>query len=166
MLAAFTLALGALNIFIITYREVNKRSSIAIYYVWMVICLVGMFIAGLTPPMMSSPQFLWIYNNVQLPAEGTMYGSLALFVGAAVLRAFRVRNKEALVMIVTGLFIIFMNAPIGDVIWSKLPVIGRWIQNYPVSGASRGFNLALAIGSIGIAVRIILGYERTATGEA
>jgi hypothetical protein len=165
LFAAFTLGLGALNLLVITYRQVKSRAATAPFAIWSIVIMVTMIVAGLIPPLMNSPQFQWLYNNIEAPTDSTMYAMMVFFVASACFRAFRARSKEAFVMLVAGFFVIFMNAPIGVMIWKGLPVIGRWIEKYPMTGASRGFGIGVALGGIGISLRILLGYERKLTGE-
>jgi len=165
IIASFTLALGAINLLVITYRQVKSRDTNAPLAVWSIVIMLTMILTGVISPLMNSPQFLWLYNNVQAPTDSTMYAMMVFFVASAAFRAFRARTKESLVMLVAGFFVIFLNAPIGVIIWEGFPVIGTWIQNYPVTGASRGFGIAVALGGIGISLRILLGYERSLTGD-
>lgn len=165
IIAAFTLLLGALNLLVLAYRQVKKRDPTAPFAVWSIVIMLTMIGVGLIPPLMNSPQFLWLYNNVQAPTDSTMYSMMVFFVASACFRAFRARSKESLVMLIIGFFVIFTNAPIGVTIWEGLPVIGNWIQKFPMTGASRGFGIGVALGGIGISLRILLGYERSLTGD-
>lgn len=165
LFAAFTLGLGGMNLLIIAYRDVKRGSIMAPYAIWSIAIMLAMIIAGLMPPLMNSPQFIWLYNNVEAPTDSTMYAMMVFFVASACFRAFRARSKEALVMLIAGFFVIFLNAPIGATIWKGLPIIGDWIQKYPMTGASRGFGISVALGGLGISLRILLGYERSLTGE-
>ena len=165
IIASFTLGLGALNLLVITYRQVKARDVNAVLAVWSIVIMLAMIATGLIPPLMNSPQFLWLYNNVQAPTDSTMYAMMVFFVASAAFRAFRARTKESFIMLVMGFFVIFLNAPIGVAIWEGFPVVGNWIQNYPMAGASRGFGIGVALGGIGISLRILLGYERSLTGD-
>jgi hypothetical protein len=165
LFAAFTLALGAMNLTLIAYRQVQKKAPTALFSVFAIVVMLMMIITGLIPPLMNSPQFNWLYNNVEAPTDSTMYAMMVFFVASACFRAFRARSKEALVMLVVGSFIIFTYAPIGATIWSGLPAIGSWIEKYPMTGASRGFGIGVALGGLGIGLRILLGREKAVTGE-
>ena len=164
LFAAFTLGLGALNLTLIAYRQVQKKAPTAPYAVFSIAIMVIMIAAGLIPPLMNSPQFLWLYNYVEAPTDSTMYAMMVFFVASACFRAFRARSKEALVMLIMGFFVIFMYAPIGATIWKGLPAIGSWIEKYPMAGASRGFQIGVALGGLGISLRIMLGREKAVTG--
>jgi len=165
LFAAFTLVLGAMNLTLIAYRQVQKKAPTAPFSVLAIVVMLMMIITGLIPPLMNSPQFNWMYNNIQAPTDSTMYAMMVFFVASACFRAFRARSKEALVMLVIGSFIIFTYAPIGAIIWPGLPVIGSWIEKYPMTGASRGFSIGVALGGLGIGLRIMLGREKAITGE-
>jgi hypothetical protein len=76
-----------------------------------------------------------------------------------------VSNIESLLLVIAAIFLVFLNAPIGAAIWPMLPVIGTWINNVPSAAAMRSYIMAVAIGSIGLGIRLLLGMERSHLGE-
>jgi hypothetical protein len=165
IIASFTLGMGAFNLLIITYKQTKNKDKVAPFAIYSMVLMIVMIITGLIPPLMTNSYFVWLYNNLSFPTNSAMYAILCFYVASAAFRAFRARTAEAFVMLMAGFFIIAMNAPIFAVIWSGLPQIGTWINNYIVTGSSRAFTIAVAVGGMGISLRVLLGYDKTASGE-
>jgi hypothetical protein len=128
---------------------------------------------------------VWLYNNVQVPMDATMFSLLAFFIASAAFRAFRARSFEATLLLITAMFVMIGNVPIGDLVWNKLiswipgadspeswvnsfadgaSRIRQWILDIPNSAARRGIILGVSLGVISQSIRIILGIERSYLG--
>lgn len=127
--------------------------------------------------------FEWLYNNVQLPMDATMFSLLAFFIASAAYRAFRARTFEASLLLITALIVMMGNVPVGDFIWNTvlawIPWEGevwipwwedgtswwrQWILDNPNLSARRGIILGVSLGVISQSIRIILGIERSYLG--
>ena len=118
--------------------------------------------------------FEWLYNNVQVPMDATMFSLLAFFIASAAYRAFRARTFEATLLLITALIVMMGNVPVGDLIWntvlSWIPMedgatkARQWILDIPNLAARRGIILGVSLGVISQSIRIILGIERSYIG--
>ena len=118
--------------------------------------------------------FEWLFNNVQVPMDATMFSLLAFFIASAAYRAFRARTLEASLLLVTALIVMLGNVPVGDLVWntafSWLPwengssSMKQWILDNPNLSARRGIILGISLGVISQSIRIILGIERSYLG--
>jgi hypothetical protein len=90
-----------------------------------------------------------------------MYSLLAFFVTSASFRAFRARNKQALVLLLAAVIIMLGRVPVGSLIWKGFPDVTEWIMAYPNAAAKRGIRLGIDLGLISMALRMILGIERS-----
>ena len=89
------------------------------------------------------------------------YSALAAFtLLTAAYRSYKLRNLETTVLVVSGIVMLFANAPIGEVIWSGFKPIGDWMLNIPMTGAFRGIMITAVIGLFGLVVRTLMGRER------
>jgi hypothetical protein len=57
-----------------------------------------------------------------------------------------------------------LYAPIFEIILPQTATVANWILDVPNMGASRGVIIGVALGTIAIAIRVLLGYERAYTG--
>ena len=118
--------------------------------------------------------FEWLFNNVQVPMDATMFSLLAFFIASAAYRAFRARTLEASLLLVTALIVMLGNVPVGDLVWNTvfawLPWenatsgMKQWILDNPNLSARRGIILGISLGVISQSIRIILGIERSYLG--
>ena len=108
--------------------------------------------------------FEWLFNNIQVPMEATMFSLLAFFIASAAYRAFRARSFEATLLLVTAIIVMLGNVPVGDLIWSETSSVKQWILNNPNLSARRGIILGVSLGVISQSIRIILGIERSYLG--
>lgn len=118
--------------------------------------------------------FVWLYTNVQVPMDATMFSLLAFFIASAAYRAFRARTLEATLLLVAALIVMMGNVPIGDLIWNTVlswtpwedgaSSLRQWILDNPNTSARRGLLLGVSLGVISQSIRIILGIERSYLG--
>ncbi len=105
----------------------------------------------------------WMFENLMIPMQATMFATLAFFIASAAFRAFRARTAEASALLIAGLIVILGRVPIGHYI-PKLSELAAWIMANPNMAAYRGVVLGVALAGIAMSVRIIFGIERTYMG--
>ena len=121
-----------------------------------------------------NPVFEWLFNNIQVPMDATMFSLLAFFIASAAYRAFRARTFEASLLLITALIVMLGNVPVGDLFWNSVLAwlpwddgasgMKQWILDNPNLSARRGIILGISLGVISQSIRIILGIERSYLG--
>jgi hypothetical protein len=120
------------------------------------------------PKMMWGPEgrvFVWIYDHVFAPCNSTMFALLAFFVASAAFRAFRARNAEAALLLISAIIILIGRAPMGRAIHPWLPELADWMLDIPNNAGRRAIMMGAAIGAIATGLRVILGLERSHLGS-
>lgn len=122
----------------------------------------------------SAEQILFV--GVFKSAQATMFSLLAFFVASASFRAFRVKSKEAGLLMGAAFIVMLGNVPIGNLISKYLayiPLIGpyldiamikEWIMAYPSSAAQSAILVGAMLGYISASMKIIFGVERSHLG--
>lgn len=117
-----------------------------------------------------------LFNGVFKAAQATMFSLLAFFVASASFRAFRVKSKEAGLLMGAAFIVMLGNVPIGNLISKYLqyiPLIGQyieissikeWIMAYPSSAAQSAILVGAMLGYISASMKIIFGVERSHLG--
>jgi len=110
------------------------------------------------------PTFRWVYDNVIVSLDSSMYSMLAFYIASAAFRAFKARTKEAAVLLLSAGVLMLYNAPAGSVIFGPLApqfnMLGEWILNVPNMAGFRGIIIGAAVGAISLGIRVMTGRER------
>lgn len=160
IITAFAYVLGVANIVRISVHTVSKRRSDWVYKLALVISLIIVALVGILKGIEVGTAFDWIYLNIYVPMQATMFSLLAFFIASAAYRAFRARSLEATFLLVTAAVVMIGRVPIGEKIWSSFPDLTEWIMEVPNMAAKRGIMIGAALGAISTGLKMILGIER------
>ncbi len=193
IIAGFALLLGIYSLLNHHYHKLRRKVpgwgfSVVVYVGFFAMMLAG-FIWGITnppPDVLRDPAtgvvvgqvqeyvpFMWIYQNVFVPMQATMFSILAFYIASAAYRAFRARTREATVLLLTAIVVMLGRVPLGAMLipWRPfggevefLPWLTEWILNNPSMAAQRGIMIGIGLGMIATSLRIIFGIERTYMG--
>ena len=113
--------------------------------------------------------FDWIFLNVFVPLDATMFSLLAFFIASAAFRAFRARSFEATALLIAGCIVMLGRVPLGELIAIpntdiSMTSIAGWLLNNPNTAAYRGIILGVILSQVAISLRILFGIERTYMG--
>lgn len=152
---AFLTAIGTVTLTHI--RRIQKReewyNSLALLVVLYAVIAMGWF----TP---SDTNYLWWFNNMFVPLETTVFSLLAFYITSASYRVFRARSKEAVLLLVSAILVMWGRAPISAVISGGFADVANWLMAVPNTAGMRGILIGIGIGVISIGIRTLLGMER------
>jgi len=164
IISAFALGLGAIATISYHVSQISKRVEGRWMYSIVLLAALGtMTVTGLMG-FMDQPIFAWLWNNITVPAQQTVYSLLMFYVAIAAYRALRVRNSEAFVFMICAFIMMMANAPVTQAWFPIVGDIGSWIFRVPNTGSARGYTIAATIGMITLYIRSILGRERRLIG--
>jgi len=159
---AFALGLGAAIICQVHIRHIIRRTPGQWFYSAILLVMLFLFVivgVGL-PPIAAHPSYSWIFNSVFAPLDATMYSILVFYMFSAAQRAFRARTKEAVLLLIAGCITILSAAPIGELVWADFPKLGEWVMTVPNMAGFRGMTIGVALGTIILGLRTLIGRER------
>ena len=169
----FMLVLGTVTLIQTHVARIRRRAEHWQYSFILFAGILLMVVIGI-PFGPQHPIFIWLFNNVQVPMDATMFSLLAFFIASAAYRAFRARTFEASLLLITALIVMMGNVPIGDLFWNTvlsglpwdngLSDTKQWILDNPNLSARRGIILGVSLGAISQSIRILLGIERSYLG--
>ena len=145
------------------WNKIRRRENL-VFSTTTILGFVFMSILGLFFGIEEQSLFQKIFQNVQVPLQATMFSLLAFFMASAAYRAFRARNLEATLLLVSAFVLMIGMIPIGDLLTPKLPSFAQWVLNVPNMAAKRGIMIGVGLGMISTSVKIILGIERNWLG--
>lgn len=160
IVAAFALALGGINMFRLHGRAVLEQRKNWLYSLVFIVAFVTYFVLGVVKSP-TSLEYRYIWQNLYQPAASTMYSFTLFYMTSACWRAFRIRNWQAGVMMVTGVLVLLGQVGLGAAISPWIPKIANWIVSNPSAAAIRAITIGGSLGMVTMSVRVILGLERT-----
>lgn len=171
IVSAFAVGLACVNLSRVHGRKIARKSK---GWINSVILLGSMAIYGgwrsyieINPTdKIAVANYALIYNNILSPLSSGIWACLAFYVASSSYRAFRVRNFEATIMLISAVVVMLGAAPIGAQIWDKFPVIQDWLLSVPNMTGQRGIFIGAALGSFVTALRVLLGLERGYLGSS
>lgn len=165
IILGFAMVLGIASLAQLHYRKIRAREagwgySAVVFVSMAVTTAVGFWAAGIE----EGTSFGWIYNNGLVPLNGTMFSILAFFVASAAYRAFRARTREATILLLAAVIVMFGRVPLGEYLVSGAGRLSEWVLNVLNTGARRGILIGISLGAIATSIKIIVGIERAYLG--
>lgn len=160
IVVAFAFGVGLINLLKMHGGYIQQRKegqwpySIAFIASALIVLIVGFGYGD------ASTQFQWIYEYLYGPLGRATWGMWFFYISVATYRTFKARTGEAAILLITGILVMLGNAPIGGVIWEGFNPLRNWILSVPNMAGMRGITIGVALGSIAMALRILMGIER------
>ncbi len=160
---AFTLLVGVLSFIRINLKAIEKGEERP-YRIVSLLGLIAMPLLALIWGTTGDSPFMWVFENIQVPMQSTVFALLAFFVASASFRGFRARSLPATVLLASALLILISRSAIGDMIWPAIPEAADWVRSVPAMSARRGILIGIGLGSLAVSLRLLVGIERTWLG--
>ena len=202
ILAVGAFVLGGGNLLKIHLEKIsNTRSgwaySVVTLLAFVITLWVGLVQWGVNPPKLypthawagnyieDGSGLFWIYDNVVYPLTATMFAMLAFYVASAAFRAFRAKNIEATLLLLTA-FIVLLGRTYAGVFLTEwvpgfmamitgmtpehfntmqLDELTGWIMNAPNKAGNRAIMIGIALGVVSYSLKILLGVDRSYLGQ-
>tara|TARA_B100001971_G_C18125184_1_gene501645 strand:+ start:104 stop:802 length:699 start_codon:yes stop_codon:yes gene_type:complete len=191
ILASIAFILGGGNLLKIHLKKVSDQSagwaySLITVAAFLITLFVGLFKIGVHPSViypnyawsgeyreLGSP-FWWLFEYAFKPLTATMFSMLAFYIASAAFRAFRAKNIEAILLLVTAFIILLGRTFAGVFLTSWLPdvVSGLRIENLTIyimsvfnTAGNRAIMIGIALGVASTSLKVILGVDRSYLGS-
>lgn len=177
IVGGFTLLLGVVSITRVNWQAVIRKKRDWFYKLLTLISIFAMAIPAILPSSWSSlfgreegSIYDWLFTYLDAPMMATMFATLAFYIASAAYRAFRARNAEATILLLTATIVMLWRVPMGEALLNYLPGnISEFLNTYIMNGINlavqRGIIIGAALGAASMSLRIILGIERTYMGK-
>lgn len=160
---AFALLVGAASFLRVNLKSIERRESIP-FRVVSILGFVSMPVLALIWGIRGGTPFMWIFDNIQVPMQSTVFALLAFFVASASFRGFRARSVPAAVLLASAVLTLLARSDVSGLLTQHLPDAAEWVRNYPSMSARRAILIGIGLGSLTTSLRVILGIERTWLG--
>jgi len=183
IIAVFAFFLGGGNLIRVHFKTLAQKKKDWIYSVVTLVAFFGMLTAGLfkignaggikASVTASGSAFQTLFESLMSPLNSTMYALLAFFVASASYRAFRAKNREATILLISAFVILLGRTPFGNFLTAwipdsmsifKIPDLAIWIMSSPNLAGQRAIIVGIGLGVVSMSLRLILGIERSYLG--
>jgi len=165
ILVAVALLIGVINLSIVHWRKSTTDQPNRIYSIALISALgITLAVAGSFGP--THPYSLWIFNNIQIPIEGSLMAILAVVLIYAGIRLLRRKpDLLSIVFIATAVVILLMTGPLFGIDIPGLAELRIWIGKVPAVAGARGILLGVSLGIVAAGLRILMGADRPYGGD-
>tara|TARA_B100000029_G_scaffold435719_1_gene449908 strand:- start:637 stop:1362 length:726 start_codon:yes stop_codon:yes gene_type:complete len=201
ILASIAFVLGGGNLLKIHLQKISDRRagwgfSLITITAFLVTMVIGLSKFGV-PPAEKFPEyawsgdflaegggFWWIYQHVYLPLAATMFSLLAFFIASAAFRAFRAKNTEAIILLVTAFIVLMGRTYAGIWLSQPLELLGSKMFGDPTAfeslrldklvetimgvfnlAGNRAINMGIALGIAALSLKVLMGVDRSYLGS-
>lgn len=160
---AFAILVGAFSFLKVNLKAI-ERGDHRWYRLLSIVAMLAMPVLAMIWGRGGYSPFMWVFDNVQIPLQSTVFALLAFFVASASYRGFRARSVAASILLIAALLVLINRSALGEHLWSQFPDVTDWIRNTPSMAARRAILIGIGLGSLTTSLRVILGIERTWLG--
>ncbi len=165
IIGVFTIIIGIVSLVESHVRRIRRREAKWRYSFITLAGLGAMVIGGLFGSIEATEQrslFNWLYDYVLNPISATMFSLLAFFIASAAFRAFRLRSVLATILLLAAVLVMLGRVPLGERISGGVfPALANWLLNVPNVAAKRAILIGVGLGEASMALRVMLGIERS-----
>lgn len=183
ILAAFAFIFGGASLMLQNISKIYKRDagwgySLVCIISFLVMLATGLFKIGNPDGWAGDVTNIksytgYLYNYLLSPMVSTMFSLLAFFVASASFRAFRAKNKESTILLLSAFIILLGRTFLGTFLTSwlpdslsffKIPELFNWILTVPNLAGQRAIMIGVALGVVSTSIKLILGMESSYLG--
>jgi len=186
VIGGVAMGLGVVSLFYSHFYKIKRRAPAWGFSFVMFIALFGMIAVGIyfanTEVVTETGKqtlYGWIYQNFMVPLQSTMFSILAFYVASAAFRAFRAKTKEATLLLIAAIIVMFARVPMGEYVYAQIPTlqiagvtlppaigeVTSWVMKTINMAAQGGISLGICLGVIAMSLKIIFGIEKSYLGS-
>lgn len=164
-LNAFIIFLALGGLVVMHVRKVVRQQKRWGYSVVTLVSMAAMVFVGMVWGTGEGTVFSDWFKNLVTPIEATMFSLLAFFVASAAFRAFRAKTTGATILLVSAAIVMLGLIPAVEDAVPPLAKVADFLLKYPNTAAKRAIMIGIALGAISVAMKTILGIDRTILGR-
>lgn len=159
---AFTLILALYSQFRRGVNIINRRTKGWYFKAYMLATLVLMCIFALFGQ--ETGPYHWVMYSVINPLSSVNYGILAFYMASTCARAFRARNRKAMLLLITGFIVLLYQAPLTGAFLPGIEPVAIYFTDTFGKAAGKMFLISVTVGAIVFGVRVLMGNEPSVLG--
>jgi len=189
ILAAIAFVIGGANLFAKHLQKISARRagwgySVITLTAFLATLSVGLLKVGVPAGDPAYPwsghhqkegsALWWIFSYAYAPMTATMFALLAFYVASAAFRAFRAKNSEATILLITALVVLLGRTYAGTWLTSKVPDeysaltfpgMTALILGVFNTAGQRAILIGIALGVAATSLKVLMGIDRSYLGS-
>ncbi len=167
ILGGMAVLIGIFNLVIVHFRRIQARARGAFYSMVTVVFAVATFMLGIAEGFRAGEPALYgetslsnmLFKSVILASQAALASLVMFFLVMAAVRMLRTKLNPWSVGFLAVLVIVLAG-------WQPLGFMGlvnrfrEWLISVPATAGARGILLGVALGTVGIGLRVLTGSER------
>ncbi len=164
-LGVFILFIAAVGIIVLHVRRIRRKQRGWGYSVVTLVSMAAMVFVGMVFGIEEGTVFADWFEYLITPIEATMFSLLAFFVASAAYRAFKARTINAAVLLISAFIVMLGMIPAVETLFPPVGDAATFLLKYPNTAAKRAIIIGVALGAISVAIKTIVGIDRTILGR-
>jgi len=181
VICAFAFSLGMINLGRIHWKQIAKRAggwhNSAGFFVAMIAMMVVGFVYRPDPENgIKKGLYEIMFSGLLLPLGASMFATLGFYITSAAYRAFRIKSREATIMLIAAFIVMLGQVPVGmfmtswiregwsvgalDLSFLRIEKLAYWILTVPNAAAVRAIAFGIDVGGVAMSLRIWFSLER------
>lgn len=158
---AYMVMVGVVNLSRVHGHRISQHKRDWMFSVVTIVAMFGIMAFGIfVAKDAADAGWKALYVQIIAPMNATVYSTLVFYIASAAYRAFRIRNIQASILLVSAVLMMLGRVPLGAMISPALPKAADWILSIPNVAGMRGIQIGAAFGGIATALRVLTGIER------
>jgi hypothetical protein len=181
VVGAFAFSLGMINLGRIHGKQVATRARGYHNSVAFFLALLGTMVIGFVYQYdqnngVKNGIYHIMFDGFLQPLGASMFATLGFYITSAAYRVFRIRSREALIMLIAGFIVMLGQVPVGALLtgwirdnWAiagfhfanlRFERLAYWILTVPNAAAVRAIGFGIEVGGVAMGLRLWMSLER------
>jgi hypothetical protein len=167
VLAALAVLIGLLNLIVVNFRRIQTNAKGGWYSLLTVVAAVGTFFVGSAETLRNGSPALYsegsltntLFSGVVISSQAALAGLVMIFLVVAAVKMLRTKlNRWSIIFLTVVVIVLIGWIPLSFM--RPVNALREWMIAVPVSAGARGILLGVALGTLMIGLRVLLGIER------
>jgi hypothetical protein len=167
ILGGLAVLVGLLNLIVVHFRRMQTGAQGSVYSLLTVVAAVAMFLIGAGESLRDGGPSMYtqgsltnlLFSNVVVASQAALASLVMFFLVAAAIQMMRSRpNRWSVLFLAAALITLVGWLPLGFL--GPLNSARDWLLNVAVSAGARGILIGVALGTLMVGIRVLIGIER------
>ncbi len=167
ILGGLAVLVGLLNLVVVNFRRMQTNTKGSFYSLLTVAAAVATFVIGSLESLRAGSPTLYqegslthlLFTDVILASQAALAGLVMIFLVTAAVRLLKTKPDRWSIIFLAAVVIVLVGwIPLSFM--AQVSVLRDWLLAVPVSAGARGILLGVALGTVMVGLKVLMGIER------